>query len=207
MFFDTTLGVFIITFLALFFLIGEIIVKLKGLGAILGIGFIGLYFSAYLSTFDLILLGSLFAIGLLMIVFDGKVVNDGTIGLLGFFVVLLTVAFAAPNWLLAVYSIAGVILGGLLSLSLLKVLPKRNMWTKITLIDRLTSEKGYNSINNSYKELIGQEGKTLTVLRPSGTILIGSKEYSAVSRGKWIDKDQEIKVVLIDGTKIVVEEK
>ena len=207
MFLDTSLGVFIVTLLGLFFLFGKIIVKFKGIGAILGIGFIGLYFSHFLSSYNLLLIGVLFAVGLLMIIFDGKVLGDGTIGFLGFIVLLLTVAFAAPNWLLAIYSVAGVILGVVISFSLLKVLPKRNMWTKMALMDRLTSDKGYISMNESYKSLVGKEGVTLTVLRPSGTIKIDEQEYSAVSHGKWIDKGQKIIVVQVDGTKIAVEEK
>lgn len=206
MFIETSIGIFLITFLALFFLIGEILVKLRGIGAILGIGFTAYYFSSFVSSYDLMWLGGLFAVGILMIILDGKVINDGIIGLIGVVIVLTTVAIAAPDWVLAIYSMVGVVLGTISSLSLLKVLPKRNMWDKVALLDRMTSEQGYNSLNENYQSLLNKEGKTSTVLRPSGSITIDEIEYSAISQGKWIEKDMPIKVVQVDGTKIVVEE-
>ncbi|PKR79003.1 hypothetical protein CEY16_04440 [Halalkalibacillus sediminis] len=206
MFIETALGAFLITAVAMFFLFGELIVKLKGLGAILGLGAITFYFSGHLSSFDLIWIMVTFAVGLLMVILDGKFINDGTIGVLGFIILIFSVGFAAPNWLLAVYSITGVIIGAFGSLFLMKVLPKRGMWTKIALFDQMTSDKGYNSMNDSYKELLNQEGITSTDLRPTGSIRVNDQEYSAVSKGKWIEKGKKVQVTNVDGTKILVEE-
>ncbi|TFB25124.1 nodulation protein NfeD [Filobacillus milosensis] len=203
---QSIVGVFVVTFLGMFFLIGEMFVKLKGLGLILGIGFITLYFMSHVSSFNLIMMGIAFLIGIGLIIVDGKFIGDGTIGIVGFVLILLSVAFAASNWTLAMYSVAGVILGSLSSLLLIKMLPRRDMWSKIALMDQLTSEKGYNSLNHSYKDLLNKEGITQTVLRPSGNIKVNGEEYSAVSKGNWIEKNHAIRIVNIDGTKIEVEE-
>ncbi|WP_223154969.1 NfeD family protein [Alkalibacillus aidingensis] len=204
---ESVLGVFVVTFLAMLLLFGEILVRLKGIGAILGIISIGFYFSTFLTSTDLILVGIGFVVGLALIIMDGKFINDGILGSIGLLVVIFSVAFAAPNGLFATYSIAGVILGAISSLILLKIFPKRKMWGKMALFDQLTSDKGYNSMNDTYKDLIDQQGKTVTVLRPIGTVDVNGQMYSAISRGKWIEQGVTVSIVEVDGTKIVVEEK
>ncbi|MDQ0158638.1 NfeD family protein [Alkalibacillus salilacus] len=204
---ESVMSLFTLTTLAMFFFFGEILIRMKGIGAIIGIITIGMYFSANLSSIDLILVGIGFAVGLGMIIADGKLLNDGILGIIGFIVLNFSIAFAAPDALSASYSIAGVILGSVCSLILLKVpkLPKRKMWGKMTLKDQLTSDQGYNSINDSHTKLIGKTGVTETVLRPTGTIVIDDERYDAVSQAEWIERGKTIKVISVDGTRILVE--
>lgn len=198
---------FVITGLGTLFLIGELFVNMRGLFAILGLGFMTLYFSAYMdfSTSFMLMIITYF-IGLLLIIIDGKVINDGTLAAIGVAVMLAVVAFAAPNFMAGLYSACGVLLGGGASLIFLKVFKRnrRNLWSKMTLTDRLTAEKGYSTINKEYLTLINEEGITLNDLRPVGTVKIKEKEYSAVSNGEWISKGTRVKVVQVDGTKILV---
>ncbi|MGP4072492.1 NfeD family protein [Piscibacillus sp. B03] len=203
---DSYLGILIVTFLAMFFMLGELLVKLKGLGMILGAGFITFYFMSQSPTYNVWIMAFVFIIGLMLVVIDGKWLNDGTFGVVGLVLVLLSVAFAATSFTHALYSVAGVLLGSFSSLFLMKVLPRRDMWSKVTLLDQLTSEEGYNSLNETYKDLLHKEAITVTVLRPSGTIKLKDKEYSAVSNSKWIEQGKKVKVVTVDGTKIEVEE-
>ncbi|NIK13376.1 NfeD family protein [Alkalibacillus almallahensis] len=204
---DSMIGLFVLTTLAMFFFFGEILIRMKGIGALIGVITIGMYFSANLSLMDLIFVGIGFAVGLGMIIVDGKFLNDGILGSIGFIVLNFSIAFAAPDALSATYSIAGVILGSVCSLILLKVpkLPKRKMWGKMTLKDQLTSDQGYNSINESHTQLVGKTGVTETILRPTGTIVIDEERYDAVSQAEWIERGEKIKVVSVDGTRILVE--
>jgi membrane-bound serine protease (ClpP class) len=55
-----------------------------------------------------------------------------------------------------------------------------------------------------YDALTGREGRTLTVLRPVGLVLIGERKYSAVSGGEFIEKDRAVKVLKVEGSRIVV---
>src|SRR5690625_1051356 len=73
----------IITGLGTLFLIGEILVNMRGVFAILGVGFIIVYFSAYLEPGSFILMLIIYFVGLLLIIIDGKVLNDGTLAILG----------------------------------------------------------------------------------------------------------------------------
>lgn len=55
-----------------------------------------------------------------------------------------------------------------------------------------------------HEALAGREGRTLTVLRPVGLVLIEDKKYSAVSGGEFIEKDRRVKVLKVEGSRIVV---
>lgn len=57
-----------------------------------------------------------------------------------------------------------------------------------------------------YSQLVGKEGKTLTVLRPAGVIELDSKRYDAITVGQFIEKDSPIRIVKTEGSKIIVEE-
>ena len=197
---------FVITFLGTLFLIGEVLVNMKGFSALLGIGFITVYFGAYVGTESVVLMLIIYFVGLVLIVIDGKIVNDGTLATIGIVTMLTAVGVAAPSVTSALFAIIGVLLGIGCSFFFLKVFKRRDMWTKIALKDQLTTEAGYNSMNSEYKKLVKQEGVTLNDLRPVGTVKINGKDYSAISDGRWIPKDTKIQVVSVDGTKILVEE-
>ena len=198
---------FIIVGLGTLFLIGEILVNMRGLFAILGLSFIVMYFYLFLHepvTFVILLV--IYFFGLLLIIIDGKLLNDGTLGVIGLIGMITSVIIAAPNLYAGLYAVLGVIIGGALSFLFLKVFKRRNMWSKIMLKDRLTAEAGYSSLNEEYKQLIGKSGVTKTDLRPVGTIEIEGKEYSAISNATWIKKDTVVQIVEVDGTRILVKE-
>src|SRR5690625_331960 len=198
------ISLFIVGFGTLF-LIGEILVNMRGIFALLGISFIVIYFYTYLTdptSFAIILI--IYFVGLLLILIDGKIVNDGTLATLGLAGMILSVIIAAPNFFAGIYAVLGVLVGGALSFTFLNIFKRRNMWSKIALKDRLTKEAGYSSLNEEYEKLVGKTGITITDLRPVGTIRIENDEYSGVSNAQWIEKGTEIKVVEVDGTKILV---
>ncbi|MBB6454290.1 membrane-bound ClpP family serine protease [Salirhabdus euzebyi] len=205
-FLSSSIAAFLLTFLGMMLLIGEMLVKLRGFSGLLGFGFILLYFGTHLTTFNLVIMSSLYLVALLLIIIDGKVLNDGTLSFIGLTMMLVIIGLTTPSWITGIYGVIGVILGTLCSFLFLKVFPKRNMWDRITLFDRLSTEAGYNSINNKYEQLKNKQGVALTDLRPVGTIRIDNEEFSAVSNGKWIPRNKKIVVNHVDGTKILVDE-
>lgn len=196
---------FVITGLGTLFLIGEILVNMRGVFGLLGFGFMIVYFSAFVETSSFIIMLIIYFAGLLLIIIDGKILNDGTLATLGVASMLTSVALAAPDLTSGLYAVIGVVVGGSASFLFLKVFKQRKMWTKITLKYQLTKEGGYNSMNEGYEKLVNEEGLTLTDLRPVGTIKIQDSNYSAVSNGQWIAKDTPVRVMEVDGTKILVE--
>nr|WP_255688378.1 NfeD family protein [Pontibacillus sp. HN14] len=194
----------VITGLGTLFLFGELLVNMRGIFGVVGIAFITFYFLTHLDPSMFIVMMIVYFISLSLIILDAKVINDGTLTTVGSISMLLVVGMSAPDWVTGAYGVCGVLIGAIGSLLFLRVFPKRDLWTKITLVDKLSSEAGYNSMNETYASLVGKSGITLTQLRPVGTIKIEEQEYSAVSNGHWIDKDEEIIVDQVDGTRILV---
>ncbi|ALX50549.1 NfeD family protein [Lentibacillus amyloliquefaciens] len=81
----------------------------------------------------------------------------------------------------------------------------RSVFRRMVLTDQTSSELGYVSQENRL-ELIGLEGKTMTPLRPSGSALFGSERLDVVTEGGFIEKDKLVKIVKVEGVRIVVRE-
>lgn len=69
-------------------------------------------------------------------------------------------------------------------------------------------EKGYTSgLSEKQQPCKGEIGKVISPLRPAGRVRIKDEDYDAISSGQFIEKDQEIIVVDVQGSKLIVEEK
>ncbi|GAF12008.1 LOW QUALITY PROTEIN: hypothetical protein JCM19046_2568 [Bacillus sp. JCM 19046] len=202
---SATVG-FLVVALGTLFLIGELLVRAKGLFGILGIGLISVYFLHHLSGDASTWVIIFYLIGLGLIIFDGNVTSDGTIAAIGILFMIVGLAVPAPDMVYSILVGMATVVGAFASLLFLKVFPHRNMWSKMTLKDSLTSEAGYNSMNEGYKTLVGKQGKTLTPFRPAGTIEIDGEPISATSGSQWIKEGTIIEVVSVDGTRILIKE-
>ncbi|ADU29905.1 NfeD family protein [Evansella cellulosilytica] len=200
---NASLG-FLVVFIATLFIFGELMVRAKGLFGILGVAIMAMYFSYHLTAADSLWVVLLYAIGLILIIFDGKVTTDGTIALIGLLLMVLGLALPAPGIVYGVLVGMALIIAAPTSYLFTKVFPSRNMWSKMTLKDKLTSDLGYNSMNEEYKELIGKVGITKTPFRPTGTVEIEGKLYSATTDNQWVTSDQKVRVISADGTRIVI---
>jgi membrane-bound serine protease (ClpP class) len=74
---------------------------------------------------------------------------------------------------------------------------------KVMLQETQDLEKGYTSKKYSNK-LIGKNGKTMTVLKPSGKIIISEKIYDATTSGEFIEKNSKIIVLNNEGSTLKV---
>lgn len=74
----------------------------------------------------------------------------------------------------------------------------------IVLKDKIEAEAVKPS-SGSLEHLIGKTGKTLTPLRPSGIAVFDGVRYSVETQATFIDKDCEVTVLKVDGTKITVQ--
>ncbi len=50
----------------------------------------------------------------------------------------------------------------------------------------------------------GDEGTAVTPLRPSGTVVFGEHRLDAMTEGDFIQKDQKVRILRIEGTRIIV---
>ncbi|WP_234448058.1 NfeD family protein [Virgibacillus salexigens] len=79
----------------------------------------------------------------------------------------------------------------------------KGVFRHIILKEQTTSEQGYVSAENRL-DLIGSAGIVVTPLRPAGTAMIDQERLDVVSEGGFIDEGQQIKVVKVEGVRIVV---
>lgn len=145
-------------------------------------------------------IGSLFLVGLEILT-----PGAGIFGLLGVVILFGSLFYTLGATVDAVYILAG---GTVLSLVLFyfigRRLPKSSLLAKVMLKDQSTKEKGYSSQSDKSKYL-HQHGRTITILRPSGTVRIGRERVDAVSAGSFIERDVEVRVVEVEGSRVVVE--
>ncbi|MFA7230028.1 MAG: NfeD family protein [Victivallaceae bacterium] len=83
------------------------------------------------------------------------------------------------------------------------VLPKSTMFRRITLSAQQNSSEGFSSFHED-ESIVGRIGITLTKLRPTGTVCINDKRYDAMTEGDYIEKDEEVEVLKLNGFQIVV---
>ena len=55
-------------------------------------------------------------------------------------------------------------------------------------------------------DLVGQQGRSITPLRPAGAALIGSRRVDVVTEGKFVAPDMPVKVIQVEGNRIIVEQ-
>lgn len=88
-------------------------------------------------------------------------------------------------------------------LVILKYLPSSRLWGKLILTEMETAQAGFNS-SHDYRSYLGQEGVVISFLRPSGMIEIDGVQIDVVSEGQYIEPGTKVKVVSVNGSRIVV---
>jgi membrane-bound serine protease (ClpP class) len=148
----------------------------------------------------------LFVIGLLLIVAE-LFLPGGLIGILGFAAILGSFFLASENIIhMGISILIAIIISIVASIFMIKVLGRKmSIFKKIILNDSTNTEQGYVS-NVNRVELLDKQGITLTQLRPAGKIMIQDEIIDAVSEGAFIQKDQKVKVIKVEGSRIVVRE-
>jgi membrane-bound serine protease (ClpP class) len=66
------------------------------------------------------------------------------------------------------------------------------------------SERTVGEIGTDRPELLNQTGKALTTLRPSGTAVISGRRIDVVTEGPFIEAGAAVKVVAVEGMRVVV---
>jgi len=148
----------------------------------------------------------LFVIGVLLIILEFFIVG-GIAGIFGIIAVIASMFLASGNIVvIGISLLIAMIIAVVASILLVKVFGKKmRFFKKIILTDSTNTESGY-VYNQNRTELVGLTGKTLTPLRPAGMVVVNEERIDVVSEGRFIDKDVLVKVVKVEGSRIVVRE-
>lgn len=179
-----------------------------GIPGVVGLTSLALYFFGHmvagLAGYEALLL---FILGLIFILLE-FFVPGGILGILGMSAVVGSLFMAGENnALIAVSLLIAIVVSLTVSILLVKVFNKNmKFFKKMVLKDATTTEEGYVS-NVNRVELLGKIGTALTPLRPAGIANIDDERVDVVTEGSFIDKDSEVIVVKVEGSRIVVREK
>jgi membrane-bound serine protease (ClpP class) len=84
------------------------------------------------------------------------------------------------------------------------------LWVKYFPQSRLArmfiSDKVVGEIGTERPELLQQTGTALTPLRPAGTAIIDGKRVDVVTEGQMIERGTPVRVVAVEGLRVVVRE-
>ena len=150
----------------------------------------------------------LLALGLVFIILE---VFFPSMGILG---TLAAMSFIGGGVVAYVQDPGGIFLGYLLvSLVLipialfgaLKGFPKTPIGKHFMLGGPSFNPKEAQAVEKRLDELAGRVGETLTPLHPAGIALIHERRVDVVTRGEMIEKETRVKVIKVEGNRIVVE--
>ncbi|MGQ9798833.1 MAG: NfeD family protein [Ignavibacterium sp.] len=102
---------------------------------------------------------------------------------------------------LTIALIAALVLAFLLA----KFLPRSSVFSRLVLVESEKADQGFVSYP-SETSLVGKIGKALTVLRPAGIAEIEGKKYDVIADNEYIEPGKLIKVIRVEGIKVVVSE-
>lgn len=143
--------------------------------------------------------------GIILILVEIFIPGFGIFGVLGALGIVASIVLGSGQSmqyvLIAVLMAVTITIGG--SYLFIKIFGYRGIFKKIVLSDSTHSEKGYVS-NVTRDELVGTDGKTVTPLRPSGIADFGGERLDVVTEGGYIAADSLVKIVKVNGSRIVV---
>jgi membrane-bound serine protease (ClpP class) len=138
----------------------------------------------------------------------------GVLGSLGILAVIASLTLAMvgrfelitfPDIRIALSKVAAALIASLIfAIVLAKFLPRTSLFKQMVLEDTQEQEGGYVAQSSARTELLGVTGLTITPVHPSGTVMINDKRYDVVSEGEFIDKNVKVKVIDVEGARIVV---
>ena len=152
----------------------------------------------------------IFLVGVVLLALEVFVIPGFTItgvaGILAVFASLL-LAFGWDNLELAVNTVGIAIIIAVIAVVLLTiyVLPDSKFMKKIILTTSNTNEDGFSSHGQTDENLLDMEGIVHTTLRPAGLIIIDKRRLDVVTEGDFIEKGEKVKVIRIDGMRVIVE--
>lgn len=184
----------------------ELLVPGFGIPGLLGIAGFGLYFFGhYIAGLAGMETFILFIIGLILLVLEIFIPSFGTLAFVGSLSLMTSIIWAAYTTSHALLSLGiACIVSLLVVIFVVRIYKERGVWNKFILQTCLTSQAGFVA-NMNDAQLIGKTGYAATLLRPAGLAIIEGKKYDVVTAGTFINRGEEVKVMQVEGIRIIVE--
>lgn len=186
-------------------LIIEILSPGFGVGGIISIISFGLFFAGNIisgnSQWTSLII---FVVGLILLIIEAIAPGFGLPGISGIILILAGIILAMDSVQSAILSLSiSIILTAIITALLIKRGRNIEAFKKIVLSTKQKDEEGYLS-SSTKSEYLGKEGVALSDLRPSGVIQVDEEKLDALSEGNFIPKGSGIKIIRVEGPKIIV---
>lgn len=147
-----------------------------------------------------------FILGFLLVIVEMFHPGIGAPGIAGGLLLVLGVVLIAKSVIevLTLLIIIIAILGIALAIVLQSV-TKGKLNKNLILHEFQEKDAGYIGTED-LNYFLGHEGVTLTILRPSGTADFDGIKLDVVSEGEFIQKEKKVKIIKVQGRRIVVKE-
>jgi membrane-bound serine protease (ClpP class) len=163
----------------------------------------------------------LFVLGIGLLIFEVFVIPGfGVAGISGLAALAISLILALQRFVIPEFSyqwdllgenvliVVGSIVGAVLSALLLAMLVKNTpLFSRLTLTEQQEATAGYTAQESSVGErYLNREGVAETTLRPAGKVRLDDEVLPAESEGSYIDRGTRVRVVRVDGNRLVVRE-
>ncbi|MCX7796896.1 MAG: ATP-dependent Clp protease proteolytic subunit [bacterium] len=176
-----------------------------GIPGILGITLIVLTFVGnYLAGLAGIEAILLLIVGIILLLIELHTPGFGIPGISGIIALFLSLYLVLGGGINALRSIilASILMLGIIIL-FIRYLPESFVWKRIALKEATRTEAGYTVVTVD-QNLIGKEGISVTLLRPSGIVEIENIRYDCLTEGEYIPPGTKVVVTKVIGNKIFV---
>ena len=131
----------------------------------------------------------------------------GISGILGMAFLLTGIFMVADTlWEGILYSAGALIVIGIAAYVSFRSPRTRKIWRRFSLTTRQTQNEGYVGPKIENESYLGRVGVSLTLLRPAGTADFDGEYLDVVTEGGFIEANKKIKIIAVEGTRIVVRE-
>lgn len=199
---------YIFTFLLIIAIVGavlEILTPGFGLGGVISLVAFGLFFWGNIvmgntNWFEILL----FVIGLLLLAFELMIPGFGVAGISGILAISSALVLSMRDIYFAIFSLAiALVISVVLGIILFKRGIDSEVIKRLRLFTESSTEKGYVGVKSEEVKL-GDVLTTKTALRPTGYAVLDDKKMEVISDVGFIGKDEEVRVVRINGARIFV---
>ncbi len=147
----------------------------------------------------------LFAAGIVLVLAE-FIVPGAILGVLGGICLLVS---AGLGWYLfpeyALFIVIGEFIGSFLAVVAgLYIMSHTRAGDRLVMKKAQNKEEGFTSPAED-PALVGKVGEVFSALRPAGAILVDGRRVQAVSDGTFIDKGMQVRVIEVEGQRVVVE--
>ncbi|MGO3752335.1 MAG: NfeD family protein [Peptoniphilaceae bacterium] len=147
---------------------------------------------------------AIFILGIVLILIEIAIPGFGIAGISGLIAIILGLILAMETIEIAITSIAiSLVITIMFTLFLIKKGMKFKLINKLTLNRPGDFSEKYLSVDHA-KLNLGQVGKSLTVLKPTGFIEVEGSKYEAIAYKGFIEKGVDVEVIKIESYKIFV---